>query len=114
MPRIPLSYLLSIGLLAGLGAALLAADPPKDAKPEDKPALPDLSEYRTVENAITTRISKAAPTQQAQPGYLGVHIESDKGKLVVGEVEADSPAANAGLLKGDVIAQAEGKALDHL
>jgi M6 family metalloprotease-like protein len=99
-------------LFLGLGAGLTGAEPatpPK--KPEVKaPALPDLSAYRTVATAVTTRVSLAGPEPARQPGYLGVQVATDaRGRLVVAEVEADSPAARAGLLAGDVLVQVAGK-----
>ncbi len=67
------------------------------------PAQPDLTDFRTVDKAITTRISKAAPTQVGQMAYLGVHVKAENGKLVVAELEDESPAAKAGLHRGDIV-----------
>src|SRR5262249_47594393 len=52
------------GLLGGQGPA--AAPQPAAAD--------DLTEFRTVETALTTRVSKASPEPAAPPGYLGVHL----------------------------------------
>src|SRR5262249_8475260 len=65
---------------------------------------PDLAEYRTVDQAITTRISKASPTLAGVPAYLGIHaVPAPNAKLVIDHVEPDSPAAKAGFQKGDEI-----------
>ena len=67
-----------------------------------KTAQPDLTGYRTVEQAITARISNASPVLSSAPAYLGVHTALDAtGKLVVDQVEGGSPAATAGLKTGD-------------
>lgn len=82
---------------------LTAAEPIKPA--EQAPALPDLAEYRTLDKAVTTRVSQAGPTPvAAQAGYLGIHVTpTAQGKLAVSEVAPDSPAGKAGLAKGDVL-----------
>lgn len=77
----------------------------------DDTAQTGLSEYRTVDTAIKTTVGKveSAPTS-AQPGYLGVHLQvGEKGELVVRDLEPDSPAAKAGLAKGDVLETLDGK-----
>ncbi len=85
-----------------------AAQPPKTEKAADTktPAKnePDLTGFKTVDKAITTRISKAAPEQATQPGYLGIQVAPNpKGKLLVEYVEPSSPAAAAGLAEGDLL-----------
>jgi immune inhibitor A len=73
-------------------------------------ASPDLSEYRTVDQAVSARISKALPTAASVAGYLGIHAVPDaNGKLVIGHVEAESPAAKAGLKEGDQVASVAGQ-----
>jgi M6 family metalloprotease-like protein len=76
-----------------------------------KAALPDLSEYRTLANAVTTRISKTVSTSAAgQSGYLGISTSPDpRGKLLITEVAPASPAARAGLQKGDLLVHLDGK-----
>jgi M6 family metalloprotease-like protein len=79
--------------------------------PSGKAALlPDLSDFRTIDKAIITRISRASPAEPGRTGFLGVHVEADAhGKLTVADVEADSPAARAGLQRGDVVVQLGGQ-----
>ena len=76
-----------------------AADKPdKPDKPDKKPDGPDLSDFKAVEQAVTTRVSLAAPSAQGEPGYLGVDVEAGpNGNLVVADVPPDSPAAQADL-----------------
>ena len=94
----PLAVLLAAGLL------VRAADPPA-------PPQPDLSEFRTVDTAVTTRISRAAP-EPTQPAYFGVNLDADKnGRAVVAQVDPNSPAARAGLTAGDVLTELDGKAV---
>src|SRR5262249_53554719 len=78
-------------------------------KPDDAKGL-DLSEYRTVENAITSRVSRTIEAAVEHPGFLGIHVTSDSpGKVMVAEVAADSPAARAGVKKGDLLSKLNGK-----
>lgn len=63
----------------------------------------DLTGYRTVATAITTAITKTNAAT-GQSGYLGIHVAADaKGKLVIGEVAENSPAAKAGAQAGDTL-----------
>jgi M6 family metalloprotease-like protein len=75
----------------------------------------DLTDYKTVETAITAKIAKSAPVPtSSQPSYLGVHAQTDdQGRLLVAHVEDDSPAAKAGLQKGDVLIKLAGQAMQH-
>jgi M6 family metalloprotease-like protein len=102
MSRLPRCLALAVAF--GLACGFLSAEPPK-------PASPDLSEFKTVETAVTTRISRSAHAG-AQAPYLGLLVEADAdGQLKVAAVEPDSPAAKAGLRKDDVLSTAAGQKL---
>lgn len=96
-------------LLWSLGSSLLVLLPLlAGAQPG-----PDLKEFKTVENAITTKIKKAGTTQVGSPGYLGVLLNSKGDSLVVLDVEPNSPAEKAGLKPGDVLSQVDGRAVKN-
>lgn len=99
-------------ILLGIVWAIPAAEPPTRVAEIPAPS-PDLSEYRTVEKAITTRISQAGPASTGQLGYLGVHVKADsKGKLVIADLEDESPAAKAGLLRNDILVRVGDKTVE--
>jgi M6 family metalloprotease-like protein len=93
---------LGVGVVIAAGLLVWAADPP---------AQPDLSEFKTVENAVTTRISRTVtPARSAQPAYLGIQLKGDaRDKMILALVEQDSPAAKAGLKVGDVVTEVAGQ-----
>ncbi|HEV3144398.1 MAG TPA: PDZ domain-containing protein, partial [Gemmataceae bacterium] len=94
--------------LADEGAATEKAPAPKEIIEKKSPAV-DLSEFRTVATAIQIKIAKSVPKAAAQPGYLGVQLDSaEKGKFVIGFVEPESPAEKANLQKGDIIQRVDG------
>src|ERR1700722_10514581 len=98
-------FFLAVGGLLALGAGQFV-----HLAEAQQAALPDLSEYRTVDQAVSARISKALPTAASVAGYLGIHAVPDaNGKLVIGHVEAESPAAKAGLKEGDQVASVAGQ-----
>jgi M6 family metalloprotease-like protein len=79
-------------------ALLLAISPLGWSRPDE-----ELRDYRTVEKAITTKIIKGK-AETPQPAYLGLQVEArGDGALLVVDVAAESPAATAGLVKGDVL-----------
>jgi S1-C subfamily serine protease len=71
----------------------------------------ELSEYRTIDKAIVAKDVKERPASTVQPGYLGVSVMDEGGRVVVGEVATDSPAAKAGLKRGDIVATVDEKPL---
>lgn len=79
-------------LLAALGCAAPAA-----------PLLTPLPDLRTVDSALTVAIVKGAQTKTDQHAWLGVHLAVAGSRLVVADVAPDSPAAKAGLLRGDLL-----------
>jgi M6 family metalloprotease-like protein len=66
-------------------------------------AQPDpLADYRTLDKAVTAKIT--ASSRSGQTGYLGAAVFRDpKGRVVIEEVQPDSPADKAGIKKGDVV-----------
>jgi hypothetical protein len=82
--RIAYCLILTAVVMTPIGAPAQTADVKGDA---------ELAEFKTVANAITTTIKKATIGQTGSPGYLGVLVSEMSGKLVVGDVEAGSPAA---------------------
>jgi M6 family metalloprotease-like protein len=94
----------SISILVGLGCALcgwglVRADPQ-----------PDLSSYRGVDKAVTKPAVPPRVGRGGQTGYLGVAVRRDeKGRLVVEEVQPDSPAVVAGFHKDDVVLRVAGQ-----
>src|SRR5262245_51366200 len=70
----------------------------------------DLEGYRSVDKAQTTKLAATAASAGGQTGYLGVAVMRDSlGKLLVEEVQPDSPGAKAGIKKGDVVLKVEGR-----
>lgn len=86
---------MTLALSALIGAAVYAAEP-------------DLTDYRTVDNAITAK-SGRANERTSGPGFLGIHLGN--GKATIAEVAADSPAAKAGIKTGDLVLEFDGAAV---
>src|SRR5262249_11560620 len=75
-------------------------------------AEPDLSEYRTADQAVRAQVARAEVTALPVQAFLGVQAAPDEGgRLAVREVAVDSPAAKAGGRRGDLLLQADGKDL---
>ncbi|MCI0461418.1 MAG: M6 family metalloprotease domain-containing protein [Gemmataceae bacterium] len=92
----------ALGLLAGAPWLL-------DVRGQEKD---ELADFRTVETAITARISKASPGAAPRPGFLGIHVAPDgEGRVKIDHVHPDSPAARAGLQEGDLLARVAGQPL---
>jgi M6 family metalloprotease-like protein len=72
---------------------------------------------KTVETAVSASIAKAgAPTSNANepaPAYLGVLLDPHAGpdRVVIADVDPESPAARAGLQPGDVVRKLGGQSL---
>src|SRR5439155_5391884 len=90
-------------LVGGVVLGMLPVSSPGQAPAESKPqsaAPPDLSTFRTLDLAVTSRISLTRPTEPRSPGYLGIHVKSEGGSLTLTEVQKSSPADQAGLRPG--------------
>ena len=89
--------------LATLAAAILLG-PALFAFPKIRPhsAPVDLTGYVTVDLRLAAPVARGGGL--SGPGYLGVAIAADpKGRPVADDVAHSSPAARAGVKKGDVI-----------
>jgi M6 family metalloprotease-like protein len=75
-----------------------------DARPAD-------DDYRPIEKAIAAKIQPGVrPTTAGPAAHLGVHVQPDAmGRLVVEDVQADSPAEKAGVKVGDIVTRLDGK-----
>src|SRR5947209_15791887 len=106
----------TLAVLCLFSTSLFAADPlghPKDPRVVDK-TLPDLAEFKTVQTAVTTRVSGSLADTPSQPGYLGIHVDANpQGRLIVAQVEPESPAAKAGVQPGDVVRSVLGQEMTN-
>lgn len=107
-----------VGCCLIAGQLLQAADTPSAARPADaKPAASagELADYRTAANAITAPAPAAVAVEGTLPGYLGVHAAPDaRGRIILSEVQADSPGSRAGLMAGDVVTHVDGQSIGRL
>ncbi len=93
-----------------LGVALILVG--RGLQADDSPAKPDLTGYRTVKDAATRAIVPPRAGLAGRTGYLGVSLLKDgQGRLVVEEVQPDSPAAKVGVEKGDILAEVDGETI---
>jgi hypothetical protein len=67
---------------------------------------------QTVVMASNILPSVYAQSDSSAPGYLGVLVENKSGGAEIMQIQAGSPAENAGLQIGDLIANVSGTALD--
>jgi M6 family metalloprotease-like protein len=69
------------------------------------------TDYRTPETAITAKMQSAsAPGTMGPAPYLGVYVRPNgPGRLIVDDVQADSPAEKAGVKAGDLLGKVDGK-----
>jgi M6 family metalloprotease-like protein len=98
MSRSLLRRLLVLALLA-CGVAPLGA--------QEAPA--DLADFRTAATAQTAPAPKSPATALALPGYLGIHVTADAGRVKIDHVQPGSPADKAGLRPGDIVRQLDGR-----
>jgi M6 family metalloprotease-like protein len=69
------------------------------------------SDYHTPESAIQAKIQSSTSPPAAGPApYLGIHLQPDAmGRLVIDDIQVDSPAEKAGVRSGDLLAKIDGK-----
>lgn len=92
-----------LACLAATAAAVRAA--PSAAK--TPPA--DLAGYRTTATALRAQVRPAKRSEVGVPGFLGIEVGTNKsGRLVISAVADASPAAQAGVVVGDVLARLDG------
>src|SRR5215208_6294738 len=95
---------------SSLCAAVLLAFTAFPTPAQQTAPAPALADFKTVETAAILQAAPTNPNATGQAGYLGLLTEPDKrNRLVVSEVQTDSPAAKAGLQAGDIIQKADGK-----
>jgi M6 family metalloprotease-like protein len=91
-------------ILLGLGCllsscGLVMADPK-----------PDLAGYSSVETAVKKTVAPPRIGRSGQTGYLGVAVRRDeRGRLVIEELQPESPAVAAGVTKGDIVTRVGGQ-----
>jgi len=105
-------FIFTLFLIAS-GTCALGADAPTTAPstqpataPTTAPTAPPtnpLADFKTTATAKTTHLNNARIPEQTARAYLGAHLEMAGDKLVIGFVEAHSPAEEAGLHDGDIV-----------
>lgn len=60
---------------------------------------------------VATLIGKPGQQETRLGGYLGIELLEKDGTLIIDQVHADSPAAQAGLRRGDQLRQLQGQAV---
>lgn len=107
---LPRCFALITAVIVALSlSSSLVGQGPKGSK-EQPASVPDLSEFATLDRAMTAKITPSA-TRLAGVGFLGIHVKSDGRDLTISEVQSPSPASEAGLKAGDVLVKANGAAL---
>lgn len=89
---------------------------PKDPRTQDRISTSSVEGYQELRQLVTTTPPKnwTAAEVQPQPGFVGIHVDPPQGNSSywkIGGVGIDSPAAKAGLKKGDAIIQAGDQAV---
>lgn len=89
--------------------------PPLPAMPPVPPIEPLLRERfdRPQWNLFVDRPARLGIRYQELTDQLARHFNVEKGSLLVSHVDADSPAAKAGLKAGDIIVKVDGKAVSR-
>jgi M6 family metalloprotease-like protein len=97
------STALAVGLFWISSGALAGAPRPE--------TVPDLAEYKTVDTALVTTISREmSRTTLVTPAYLGVRLDPAAApRLMIADVDGDSPAARVGLQRGDLLLTLDGQ-----
>src|SRR5262249_23592778 len=86
-----------------LGIGLLISSPPFIGAQQAPPTPDDLSGYRPVAEATAAKTVAAVGNRDGHTAYLGITVaRAEGGRLVVEEIQSASPAAKAGIKKGDV------------
>lgn len=99
-------------VLGILVAGLAVAEPEKGPPPRLVPEKPIPEGYRTTATALRAKFTPGSARPELS-GYLGLTVQRDaKGQVVVEEVQVpDSPAAKAGVQKGDVLTRIDDHAI---
>jgi M6 family metalloprotease-like protein len=83
----------------------------ENKKPDAVAASAELADYRTAATAIQSKKIETPVVGTGTPGYLGISLTNEQGKAIVEEVASASPAARAGIHRGDVVMRLNDKAI---